>query len=213
MASPIFKDILGVSVQEPSTRAALFAASAIALAMGYWICRSIIVSKYGKVLVATRDAESRARFLGYRADRYKLFVFVLSACMAGLAGALYVPQAGIINPGEFTPAKSIEVVVWVAVGGRGTLVGPIIGAILTSAAKSWFTTGALAQYWLFILGGLFVAATLLLPRGIVGTIANGWNAWKARRESIRAEEWRDADLTSPEPIPASELEESDGKHA
>ncbi len=208
-----FKDILGVSVQEPSTRAALFAASAIALAMGYWICRSIIVSKYGKVLVATRDAESRARFLGYRADRYKLFVFVLSACMAGLAGALYVPQAGIINPGEFTPAKSIEVVVWVAVGGRGTLVGPIIGAILTSAAKSWFTTGALAQYWLFILGGLFVAATLLLPRGIVGTIANGWNAWKARRESIRAEEGRDADLTSPEPIPASELEESDGKHA
>ena len=290
----------------------------------------MIASKYGKVLVATRDAESRTRFLGYRADRYKLFAFVLSACMAGVAGALYVPQVGIINPGEFAPAKSIEVVVWVAVGGRGTLVGPILGGSLVNALKTYFTGGGdellwriallpllglaifawlrrgdgwartpligaaigaaiaalgfvlpdglaswwgyaisgiavvawiiagnnpqvagaalgalimallrepntvlpLAPYWPFFLGGLFVAATLLLPRGIVGTVSYGWNAWKARRESIRAQEGRDADLTSPEPLTAQSdaeakarseefsgptalppLEEADGKKA
>lgn len=297
-----FKDILGADIQAPSTRAALFAASALALAIGYWICRSVVASKYGRVLIAARDAESRTRFLGYRADRYKLFVFTLSACLAGLAGALYVPQAGIINPSEFSPIKSIEVVVWVAVGGRGTLVGPITGGILVNAMKSYFTGGAvmaswlvaiipaaalvgyayakragglansplvgaaggaliaavmfalgegmswwgygvaglatvvwlftavrssggghpyaggaalgalivvalanpgvelaLAEYWLFVLGGLFVAVTVLLPRGIVGTFSMGWNAWQARRESIKAEEGRDADLTSPEP--------------
>lgn len=334
-----FKDILGANVQAPSTRAALFAASAIALALGYWICRSVVASKYGKVLIAARDAESRTRFLGYRADRYKLFVFTLSACLAGLAGALYVPQAGIINPSEFSPIKSIEVVVWVAVGGRGTLVGPITGGILVNAIKSYFTGGAamsswllalipmfgllgyawikrtngllgspligaaigaaatsvifllpsstisaagvsvtanfdwvgfaiagiatlvwlftavrssgggniyaggaalgaliilalrdpgtsiaLAEYWLFVLGGLFVAVTVLLPRGIIGTIGYGWNVWRARRESVRYEEGRDADLTSPEPIPTSKktpkkpeteapIEASDGNKA
>ena len=182
-----FKDILGFNIQAPATRAALFAASAIALAIGYVICRSLIVSRFGKVLVAVRDAESRTRFIGYRVENYKLVVWTLSACMAGVAGALYVPQVGIINPGEFDPANSIEVVIWVAVGGRGTLVGPIIGALLVNFAKTWFTSGALAPYWLFMLGGLFIASTLFLPKGIVGTIANGWSAFRQRRESSAAE--------------------------
>ena len=115
-----------------------------------------MTSKLGKVLVAIRDAESRTRFLGYRVEHYKLFVFVVSAMMAGLAGALYVPQVGIINPSEFSPANSIEAVIWVAVGGRGTLTGAALGAVIVNAAKSWFT-GALPEYWLFALGGLFVA--------------------------------------------------------
>ncbi len=134
-----FKDILGFNIQADSTRGALFFASALALAIGYLISRAVVASKLGKVLVAVRDAESRTRFLGYRVEKYKLFVFVLSACMAGVAGALYVPQVGIINPGEFAPANSIEVVIWFAVGGRGTLVGPIVGALLVNFAKTWFT--------------------------------------------------------------------------
>src|SRR5262249_17963038 len=146
----------------------------IALGLGFIICRAIITSKFGKVLIAIRDAESRTRFLGYRVESYKLFVFVVSACMAGVAGALYVPQVGIINPSEFAPANSIEAVIWVAVGGRGTLIGPIVGALFVNYAKTSFTSGFLAPYWLFLLGGLFVAVTLLLPRGIVGTIQHLW---------------------------------------
>jgi urea transport system permease protein len=182
-----FKDILGFNIQAPATRAALFAASALALALAYVICRAIIASRFGKVLVAIRDAESRTRFLGYRVERYKLVVWTLSACMAGIAGALYVPQVGIINPGEFEPANSIEIVIWVAVGGRGLLVGPIVGAVLVNFAKTWFTTGALAPYWLFALGGLFVAVTLFLPRGVVGTIVDGWSGLAQRRSSAAAE--------------------------
>ena len=125
------------------------------------ICRAVVASKFGKVLIAIRDAESRTRFLGYRVESYKLFVFTLSACMAGVAGALYVPQVGIINPSEFAPANSIEAVIWVAVGGRGTLTGAVLGAVLVNYAKTFFTTGALAPYWLFVLGGLFVAVTLV----------------------------------------------------
>jgi urea transport system permease protein len=170
-----FKDILGFNVQSDATRAALFAASVAALAIGFYLCRAIVRSKFGKVLIAIRDAESRTRFLGYRVESYKLLVFTFSACMAGVAGALYVPQVGIINPSEFAPANSIEAVIWVAVGGRGTLIGAVIGAILVNYAKTTFTSGALAPYWLFMLGGLFVAVTLLLPRGIVGTIAYWWN--------------------------------------
>jgi urea transport system permease protein len=131
------------------------------------------------MLVAIRDAEPRTRFLGYRAESYKLFVFTLSACIAGVAGALYVPQVGIINPSEFSPANSIEAVIWVAVGGRGTLTGAVIGAILVNYAKTTFTSGPLAPYWLFMLGGLFVAVTLLLPRGVVGT----WRWWMADRRA------------------------------
>ena len=166
-----FKDILGFNIQADSTRGALFFASALALAIGYLISRAVVASKFGKVLVAVRDAESRTRFLGYRVEKYKLVVWVLSACMAGVAGALYVPQVGIINPGEFAPANSIEVVIWCAVGGRSTLVGPIVGALIVNFAKTWFTSGVFAPYWLFALGGLFVAVTLFLPRGIVGTLA------------------------------------------
>ncbi|MBX2805789.1 MAG: urea ABC transporter permease subunit UrtC [Hyphomicrobiales bacterium] len=165
-----FKDILGFDIQADSTRMALFSATVIALMFSYIICRLMVTSTYGKVLVAIRDAESRTRFLGYRVEHYKLVAFVVSACMAGVAGALYVPQVGIINPSEFTPANSIEAVIWVAVGGRGTLTGAALGAVVVNFGKTTFTTGALAPYWLFVLGGLFVFATLLLPKGIVGTL-------------------------------------------
>jgi urea transport system permease protein len=176
-----FKDILGFNIQAQETRAALFALSCLALGICFLICRKLVTSKFGMVLVAIRDAESRTRFLGYRVESYKLFVFTLSACMAGLAGALYVPQVGIINPGEFAPANSIEAVIWVAVGGRGTLTGAVLGAILVNYAKTTFTTGMLAPYWLFLLGGLFVVVTLFMPRGIVGTASYYWGEWKARR--------------------------------
>ncbi len=182
-----FKDILGFNVQAPGTRGALFAISCIALIVGFLICRAIIASKFGKVLIAIRDAEARARFLGYRVESYKLLVFTLSACMAGVAGALYVPQVGIINPSEFAPGNSIEAVIWVAVGGRGTLTGAALGAVVVNYGKTYFTSGALAPYWLFVLGGLFVAVTLLLPRGIVGTWRH-WTALRRDRASAAAED-------------------------
>ncbi len=270
-----FKDILGFNVQAPGTRAALFFISALALMLGFIMCRFIVSSKLGKVLVAIRDAEARTRFLGYRVEAYKLFVFTLSACMAGVAGALFVPQVGIINPSEFSPANSIEAVIWVAVGGRGTLSGAVVGAILVNYGKTFFTSGnlvpywlmgaitlavtalivwrqrqtlvgvlagvvlglgawllppslvtngpfllaglfiliamgmswhawplgaifgallfgffatpketvALAPYWLFALGGLFILVTLLLPRGVVGTLQHWWEEWQASRKS------------------------------
>jgi urea transport system permease protein len=172
-----FKDILGFNVQAEGTRNCLLAISCLVLALSFLICRAIVTSKFGKILVAIRDAESRIRFLGYRVEAYKLFVFTLSACMAGVAGALYVPQVGIINPSEFAPGNSIEAVIWVAVGGRGTLTGAVLGAFVVNYAKTSFTSGWLAPYWLFLLGGLFVAVTLLLPRGIMGTFE--W--WHERR--------------------------------
>ncbi|HEY7083531.1 MAG TPA: urea ABC transporter permease subunit UrtC [Hyphomicrobiaceae bacterium] len=165
-----FKDILGFNVQAQATRATLFALSAVALGLGYLIAQAVVRSKAGKVLIAIRDAESRTRFIGYRVENYKAFVFTLSACMAAVAGALYVPQVGIINPSEFAPANSIEYVIWVAVGGRGTLVGAALGAVLVNFAKTTFTTGVLAPYWLFALGALFVLVTIFLPRGILGLI-------------------------------------------
>jgi urea transport system permease protein len=177
-----FKDILGFNVQAPGTRAALFALSVVALMLGFVICHAIVASKFGKVLIAIRDAESRTRFLGYRVESYKLFIFTVSACMAGVAGALYVPQVGIINPSEFAPANSIEAVIWVAVGGRGTLTGAVIGAVLVNYGKTYFTSGVLAPYWLFLLGGLFVVVTLALPRGVVGTFRH----WKAERREQAA---------------------------
>src|SRR5258707_8648760 len=134
-----FKDILGFNIQAQATRAALFAASMIALAIAVLVCSAIVNSKLGKVMVAIRDAESRTRFLGYRVDNIKLFAFVVSAVIAAVAGALYVPQVGIINPGEFSPANSIEVVIWTAVGGRGTLIGPIVGGFIVNAGKTLFT--------------------------------------------------------------------------
>jgi urea transport system permease protein len=177
-----FKDILGFNIQAAETRAVLFFLSAMALAGGYLLCRWIVTSKLGKVLVAIRDAESRTRFIGYRVENYKLFVFVLSAMIAGIAGALYVPQVGIINPSEFAPANSIEMVIWVAVGGRGTLVGAALGALVVNAGKTWFT-GALPDLWLFALGGLFVFVTLFLPKGILGTISTGWEKTRRRFRS------------------------------
>ncbi len=162
-----FKDILGFSLQSDATRLGLFIASGIALALGYLACRAIVASRLGRVAVAIRDAESRARFVGYRVERFKLALFTFSAVLAGIAGALYVPQVGIINPSEFQPLNSIEVVVWVAVGGRATLYGAVLGAIGVNYAKTWFT-GVLPDAWLFALGALFVLVTLFLPRGVVG---------------------------------------------
>ena len=162
-----FKDLLGFDLQADHTRLALFVLSALMLALAYAACRAIVNSKLGLVLVAIRDAETRARFIGYRVERFKLWVFVFSAMLAGIAGALYVPQVGIINPGEFAPLNSIEAVIWVAVGGRGSLYGAALGAVLVNYAKTWFT-GALPEVWLFALGALFVLVTLFLPKGIVG---------------------------------------------
>jgi urea transport system permease protein len=164
-----FKDVLGFSLQSDSTRVVLFVLSALALAGGYLACRWLVSTRMGRVLVAIRDSEDRARFLGYRVERVKALVFTFSAMLAGVAGALYVPQVGIINPGEFAPLISIEAVIWVAVGGRGTLVGPVVGAVLVNYSKTWLTT-ALPEVWLFALGGLFVAVTLLLPYGLIGLL-------------------------------------------
>ena len=179
-----FKDILGFSVQAQGTRATLFFLTALTLIGTYMLCRWMTITSFGKVLVAVRDAESRTRFLGYRVEHYKLVAFTVSAALAGLAGALYVPQVGIINPSEFAPANSIEAVVWVATGGRGTLVGAAVGAVVVNFAKTWFTTGALAPYWLFVLGGIFIFVTLAMPSGIVGTLQQ----WAGRRRAGKTEE-------------------------
>lgn len=164
-----FKDILGFSLQSDSTRVALFTATLIALGAGYLICRWIIVSRLGRVAMAVRDSESRVRFVGYRVEHIKLFIFCVSAMLAGVAGALYVPQVGIINPSEFSPLNSIEMLIWVAVGGRATLYGAVAGALLVNYAKTWLT-GAMPDAWLFALGALFVVVTLFLPKGIVGLL-------------------------------------------
>lgn len=164
-----FKDILGYDLRASGTKIGLYLASAIALGLSLILCRFIIASKLGRVMQGVRDAEARMRFLGYSATNVKLFAFVLSAMLAGIAGALYVPQVGIINPSEFSPGNSIEVAIWVAVGGRGTLVGPIIGAWAVNYAKTWLT-GAAPEVWLFVLGGLFILVTLFLPKGIMGAL-------------------------------------------
>ena len=168
-----FKDILGFDIQAAGTRAALFAATATALALGFAACAYIVGSRAGKVLVAIRDAESRTRFCGFRVEHYKLFVWTFSAMLAGIGGALYVPQAGIINPGEFAPANSIEAVIWVAFGGRGTLWGAILGGVGVNAIKSWLT-GSFPELWLYALGALFIATTLFLPKGIAGLLTGLW---------------------------------------
>ncbi|MGB5613445.1 MAG: urea ABC transporter permease subunit UrtC [Sedimenticolaceae bacterium] len=162
-----FKDMLGFSLQADSTRIALFLASGIALGLGYMACRALVKSRLGRVAVAIRDTEDRTRFIGYKVEHVKLAIFTFSAVLAGIAGALYVPQVGIINPGEFAPLNSIEVVIWVAMGGRATLYGAVFGAIGVNYAKTWFTA-AFPEVWLFALGALFVLVTLLLPRGVVG---------------------------------------------
>jgi urea transport system permease protein len=179
-----FKDILGQAINAPSTRISLFVASAIALGVGYLACKYITTSRAGRVVQAIRDAESRARFIGYRVESYKLWVFAFSAVLAGIAGALYVPQVGIINPSEFQPINSIEIVIWVAVGGRGTLYGAVAGAVLVNYAKSYFTT-ALPEYWLYALGTLFVVVTLFLPQGVVG-LGDRFVSKRPRTEAVTA---------------------------
>ncbi|MEN0041788.1 MAG: urea ABC transporter permease subunit UrtC, partial [Pseudomonadota bacterium] len=182
-----FKDILGFDIQTRETRAALFTASALFLCLSLIVTAFVTRSRFGKLMVATRDAEPRTRFLGYRPEKVKLFVWTLSAVMAGIAGALYVPQVGIINPGEFAPANSIEIVIWTAVGGRGTIVGPVIGAFMVNGGKSWFT-GLFPEVWLFVLGALFVITTLFLPKGVVGTLRDGWNARGRLKRSAKRDD-------------------------
>jgi len=162
-----FKRILGYPITAPGTRVVLFVLTAAVLAATLLLGRQLVSSRFGRVLTAIRDGESRAMFLGYHPLWYKLFVWTLSAVLCGVAGALYVPQVGIINPSEMSPANSIEIAIWVAVGGRGTLVGAVLGAVLVNLAKSWFTM-AFPEYWLFFLGLIFVGVTLFLPEGVVG---------------------------------------------
>ena len=180
-----YKDILGWDVHQPQTRLGLYLATVVALGTAFLVCRFITRSKLGRVLLAVRDAESRVRFLGYSTTHAKLFAFTVSAVLAGIAGALYVPQVGIINPSEFSPGNSIEIAIWVSVGGRGTLVGPILGAVLVNLAKTWLT-GAVPEIWLFFLGALFVLSTLVFPSGLIG-LARPLLAWRARRNLPAAE--------------------------
>ncbi len=175
-----FKDILGFDLQSDTTRSALFIVTAAFVMLAYIVGRYVVTSKLGRVVVAVRDAEDRARFIGYKVESFKLWVFVLSAVLAGIAGALFVPQVGIINPGEFSPLNSIELVVWVAVGGRATLYGAAMGAVLVNYAKTYFTA-ALPEIWLFALGGLFIVVTIFLPKGLVGL----WN--QLRKSKTKAE--------------------------
>jgi urea transport system permease protein len=162
-----FKRVLGFPITTPETRMVLFAITGAVLIAMLLLARFIVKSKLGRVLTAIRDAESRVMFSGYNPLWYKLFIWTLSAVLCGIAGALYVPQVGIINPSEMSPANSIEIAIWVAVGGRGTLVGALIGAGIVNGAKSWFTV-AFPEYWLFFLGLLFIGVTLFMPKGVVG---------------------------------------------
>jgi len=179
-----FKDVVGFNLDSNRTHVVLVLITAVALAISYLVCRMIVESRAGRVIRAIRDAESRTRFLGYPVESFKLWLFVLSAIIAGVAGSLYVPQIGIINPSEFSPINSIEVVIWVAVGGRGTLYGAIAGAVLVNYAKTYFT-GALPEVWLYALGALFVLVTRFLPRGIIGLVP-AWNKEKQQLGSVES---------------------------
>jgi urea transport system permease protein len=172
-----FKRIHGIPITTPGTRMALFATTGLVLIATLLLARFIVTSKFGRVLAAIRDAEQRVMFCGYDTAHYKLFIWTLSAVLCGIAGALYVPQVGIINPGEMSPANSIEIAIWVAVGGRGTLVGAIAGAGIVNGAKS-FLTQMFPEFWLYFLGLLFILVTLFLPQGVVGL----WNRLTARRK-------------------------------
>ena len=182
-----FKDILGASLQSDVTRVVLFVVSAFALALTYLFCRFVVTSKLGRVVTAVRDADDRTRFIGYRVENYKVWIFTVSAVLAGIAGALYVPQVGIINPSEFEPLKSIELVVWVALGGRGTLYGAALGAVIVNYAKTWMT-GAFPEVWPFALGGLFILVPLSLPKGVVGLVRSLPN-WLASRVRYTYHKW------------------------
>jgi urea transport system permease protein len=165
-----FKRVLGYSITAPETRVAIYVLTGLVLLGALLLGRYIVTSKYGRVLAAIRDAESRVMFCGYNPVSYKLFIWTLSAVLCGIAGAFYVPQVGIINPSEMAPANSIEIAIWTAVGGRATLIGPILGAVLVNAAKSYFTV-SFPNYWLFFLGGIFIVVTLYLPHGLMGLLS------------------------------------------
>ena len=169
-----FKRIAGIPIATPSMRMTLFVLTGLTLLGFFLFARWLVTSKYGRVLQAIRDAETRVMFSGYNPIGYKLSIWVISAIMCGIAGALYVPQVGIINPGEMSPANSIEMAVWAAVGGRATLIGPIVGAFIVNGAKSWLTVAA-PEFWLYFLGTLFIAVTLFLPNGVVGLVKK-WRA-------------------------------------
>lgn len=164
-----FRSILGFSITSQGTRAVLFLLTVALLVLSLYVGWRLARSKFGRVLTALRDAENRLMFCGYDPRGFKLFVWVLSAVLCGLAGALYVPQVGIINPSEMSPTNSIEAAVWVALGGRGTLIGPLLGAGIVNGMKSWFTV-AFPEYWLFFLGALFIIVTLYLPKGVIGLL-------------------------------------------
>jgi urea transport system permease protein len=164
-----FKRILGTPIATPTMRMTLFVMTGLALLGCFLLARWLVRSKFGRVLQAVRDAETRVMFSGYSPLPYKLTIWTISAMMCGVAGALYVPQVGIINPGEMSAANSIEIAVWAAVGGRATLIGPIVGAFIVNGAKSWLTVTA-PEFWLYFLGALFIAVTLFLPDGVVGLV-------------------------------------------
>ncbi|MEY2790192.1 MAG: hypothetical protein RL295_356 [Pseudomonadota bacterium] len=166
-----FKRILDIPIATPAMRMVLFVLTGVCLLGGYLAARWLVQSKYGRVLQAIRDAESRVMFSGYSPLPYKLSIWVISAVMCGVAGALYVPQVGIINPSEMSPANSIEIAIWAAVGGRATLIGPVVGAFMVNGAKSWLTVVA-PEYWLYVLGALFIAVTLYMPQGVMGLIGS-----------------------------------------
>ena len=197
-----FKDILGFSLASDTTRDVLLFLSALALTFGYLLCRYLMRSRLGKVTIAIRDAESRTRFMGYRVEYFKLAIFTVAAMLAGIAGALYVPQVGIINPGEFNPINSIEIVIWVAVGGRASLYGAIVGAILVNYAKTVFT-GIFPDGWLYALGLIFVLVTLFLPKGIVGIIGM-IRAKRAERKALAEADAGHQAAAEAEPAAAAE---------
>jgi len=188
-----FKDIAGAGLHVASTRASLLALTALVLALCLLASRAILRSRFGDLLVAVRDAESRTRFIGYRPEHIKLLIWILSALIAGLGGAFYVVQVGIINPGEFAPGNSIEAVIWVAVGGRGTLWGPVLGALLVNLGKTLFT-GLLPELWLYALGLLFILTTLFLPRGLAGL-------WRAAKPAAVADVTPEMTPVDPETAP------------
>ena len=194
-----FKWILGYRITAPETKATLFIITGITLVAALLVCRYIVKSKLGRVITAIRDAESRVMFSGYDPLPYKLFVWTFSAVLCGIAGALYVPQVGIINPSEMSPANSIEIAIWTAVGGRGTLVGALIGAAVVNLAKSWFTV-ALPQYWLYVLGSLFIAVTLFMPHGVVGLLSGLWR----KKPSIETR----LEATTTEPTATNQINEA-----
>lgn len=193
-----FKTLLTFDLGKPSTQRGLYIASAVALVLVYVFCRWLTLTKFGKVQRAIRDSENRVLFSGYAAANFKLFVFVVSGMIAGLAGALYVPQVGIINPSQMEPAKSLEAIVWVAVGGRATLLGPIIGAVGVNALKSW-ASQAFPAYWPIFLGGMFVLVVLFMPKGIVG-LPNQLRTWWERRQRAK--------LVDEPPAPTTPKEEA-----